>query len=132
MSTNSWETRPLRETIREIAVAIAEGQSEFDRTVVELQRELKQAFERGQLDTPLTAQRFTFAEVDVDLRLVVSQSREPETKPGEDQPRAYKPLINATLLAPESRQTDRIDRELTSTVSARIVPVPAERPEDER
>lgn len=132
MSSRSVQSRPLRETLREIAVAIAEGQSEFDRTVVELQRELQAAYESGQLDRPMSPQRFTFAEVDVDLELIVSQTLEPESKPDEAEPRAFRPLVTATLLAPESRQTDSIDRTMTSKVSARIVPVPAERPDDER
>ncbi len=126
MCATSWETRPLRETIREIALAIAEGQSELDRSVVELQRELQQAFERGDLDHPLSAQQFQFADVTIDLSVVVTQSVTPEKRADETQPRAYRPRIDATLLSPSSRRRENLDSELVSTISARIVPVPAE------
>jgi|GEM_PF-332143 len=132
MSMPASATRPVRETIRELAVAIAEGQSELDESVLDLQRELTRKYEEGELDRRLMAQQFRFADVELDLRLVVTRSMEPETRPNEASPRAHYPQLNATLLSPESRQRESLERELVSTVSARIVPVPPERPDDEQ
>lgn len=132
MQSKKWQTRPLRETIREIAFAVAEGQAELDRSIIDLQRELTEAFERGEIDQPLTPQQFRFADVDIDLKMIVTQSVTPEKRPDDDQPRAYKPRINATLLSPESRQRENLERELVSTVNTRIVPVPPERPDNEQ
>lgn len=132
MSTPQSETRPLRETIRELAIAIAEGQAELDRSVVEIQRELTREFEEGELDYPLTAQQFRFADTTIDLKLVVSRTMKPEQRPDESAPRAFKPIVNATMLSPDSRQRETVERELVSTVSTRIVPVPSEPQADER
>lgn len=131
MGPPSTATRPIRETIRELAIAIAEGQSELDQSVLDIQRELTEKYEGGEIDRQLLAQQFRFADVELDLRLVVTRSMEPQKRPDESRARAHFPKLNATLLSPASRQRDAIERELVSTVSARIVPVPPERPDHE-
>jgi hypothetical protein len=119
MSVERWHARPLAEVVRELAVAVAEGQAELDRSVDELARD------RAADAPPPTPYRF--AEVDLDVRLSLSLHAKPEARDGEV--RGYRPFLAATPLSPDAREREAVDADLTSAVRARLVPVPADRPQ---
>ena len=123
MSVERWHTRPLAEVVRELAAAVAEGQAELDRTVGELARE--RAAEGAPPPTP-----YRFAEVDLDVRMSLSLHAKPEERDGDV--RGYRPFLAASPLSPASREREEVDADVTSTVRARLVPVPAERPTADR
>lgn len=123
MTVERWHARPLAEVVKELAVAVAEGQAELDRSVGELARE--RSVEGTPPPTP-----YRFAEVDLDVRMSLSLHAKPEERDGVVG--GYRPFLAASPLSPAARERGEVDADVTSTVRARLVPVPAERPPAER
>jgi hypothetical protein len=120
MSVEQWRTRPLADVVRDLATAVADGQAELDRAVADAARE---AAQNG--TPPPTSYRF--AEVDLDVQLELSLAARPEERDGEK--KGFRPFVAAAPVDPKDRQREAVDTELTSSVRARLVPVPADRPE---
>lgn len=126
MTTEQWLARPMKEVIRNVALAIAEGQEELDRRAIATQREIDRSVEAGDLDYDVNASWLRFAGVDVDLRLAVSLEGTEEVD-DEGTVRAYKPVIGVSPLNARSKAEYDLEADLASDVSVRIVPVPPER-----
>lgn len=122
---DSLSARPIKEVIRNIAIGIAESQEELDRRSMATQREIERAVERGELDYDIDASWLRFADVDVDLELLVSLEGTVET---DDAGRtAYKPRIAIAPVGPRLKTEYDVEADMTSMVSLRIAPVPPER-----
>lgn len=116
----------MSEVVRNVAMAVADGQAALDRRTAEVQRELEAAAAAGDLPYAIDAPWYRFAEVDVDVELAVSVDAEVE-RDDSGKLRAYKPYLRATPLDAGVKQTYDVDSELASTLSMRLVPVPAAR-----
>ena len=124
MSTQQFLARPLREVIRNVATAVAEGQADLDRSAVALQRELDEAIERGDLEYDLDASWFQFSEVETDVKVALSMSGR-EERDDEGTVRGYKPVLTAYPYNPRLKNSYDFDVDATTDVSLSIVPVPA-------
>lgn len=124
MSTQQFLARPLKEVIRNVATAIAEGQADLDRSAVALQRELDEAIERGDLEYDLDASWFQFSEVETDVKVALSMSGR-EERDDEGTVRGYKPVLKAYPYNPRLKNSYDFDVDATTDVSLSIVPVPA-------
>lgn len=124
MSTNQFLARPLKEVIRNVAVAVAEGQADLDRSAIALQRELDDAIARGDLEYDLDASWFQFSEVDTEVKVALSMSGREETD-SEGNVRGYKPVLHAYPYNPRLKNSYDFDVEAASDVTLSIVPVPA-------
>ena len=124
MSTQHFLARPLREVIRNVATAVAEGQADLDRSAVALQRELDEAIERGDLEYDLDASWFQFSEVETDVKVALSMSGR-EERDDEGTVRGYKPVLTAYPYNPRLKNSYDFDVDATTDVSLSIVPVPA-------
>lgn len=123
--TDPFSARPIKEVIRNIAIGIAESQEELDRRSMATQREIERAVERGELDYEIDASWLRFADVDVDLELLVSLEGKAET---DDAGRtAYRPRIAIAPVGPRLKTEYEVEADMTSTISLRIAPVPPER-----
>lgn len=124
MSTKEFLARPLKEVIRNVARAVAEGQTDLDRSAVALQRELDEAIERGDLEYDLDASWFQFSEVETDVKVALSISGR-EERDEDGTVRGYRPTLNAYPYNPRLKNSYDFDVEATTDVTLRIVPVPA-------
>lgn len=124
MSTNQFLARPLKEVIRNVSTAVAEGQAGLDRTAIAMQRELDEAIERGDLEYDLDASWFQFSEVDTEVKVALSMSGREETD-SEGEVRGYKPVLQAYPYNPRLKNSYDFDVEASSDVTLSIVPVPA-------
>lgn len=117
--------RPLREVIRNVALAIAEGQADLDRNAVAVQRDLERALENGDASDVLELPHYRFSEVDVDLEATLSIGAKPDRKGDEgeeeDDREAYQPTLIAGL---EEKPTKKktVNSQMTSKVKFKIVP----------
>ncbi|MFC7068376.1 hypothetical protein [Halobaculum lipolyticum] len=116
----------MAEVVRNIALAVADGQAALDRRTAEVQRELEAAAAAGELPYAIDAPWYRFSEVDVDVELAVSVDAEVERDAG-GTVRGYRPYVKATPLDAGATRTTDVDAELASTLSMRLVPVPPER-----
>lgn len=123
MSTNQFLARPLKEVIRNVSAAVAEGQADLDRTAIAMQRELDEAIERGDLEYDLDASWFQFSEVDTEVKVALSISGREETD-SEGNVRGYKPVLQAYPYNPRLKNSYDFDVEAASDVILSIVPVP--------
>lgn len=126
MSTEEWVSRPMSEVVRNVALAVADGQATLDRRTAEVQRELEAAVDAGELDYALDAPWYRFADVNVDVELAVGIETR-EERDAEGRVRGYKPYVTAAPLSPGAARTYDVDADLASTLSLRLVPVPPER-----
>lgn len=124
MSTNQFLARPLKEVIRNVSAAVAEGQADLDRTAIAMQREIDEAIERGDLEYDLDASWFQFSEVDTEVKVALSLSGREETD-SDGNVRGYKPVLQAYPYNPRLKNSYDFDVEAASDVTLSIVPVPA-------
>lgn len=123
MSSEQLLGRPLKEVLRNVTAAVAEGQTELDERAMALQEEIDEAIEQGELEYDLDATWFQFSEVDVDAKVAISiEVREERDKRGNV--RGYKPVIKALPYNPTLKNTYDYQIEAASEVNATIVPVP--------
>ena len=128
MPSQRFLARPLKEVLRNVTAAVAEGQADLDHHSIAVQREITEAIERGELEYDLAASWFQFSEVDVDVTVALELSgREERDRDGNV--RGYKPVMNAFLYNPRLKNTYDYEVEAASDVSVKIVPVP---PKDRR
>lgn len=123
-STNQLLARPLKEVIRNVSAAIAEGQTDLDRTAIALQREIDQAIASGDLEFDLDATWFQFSDVKTDVKIALSMTSHEETD-SDGNVRGYRPVLQAYPYNPRLKNSYDFDVEATSDVSLTIVPVPA-------
>lgn len=123
-STNQLLARPLKEVIRNVSAAVAEGQADLDRNTIALQREIDEALDRGDLEFDLGATWFQFSEVDTDVKVALSMTGREETD-SEGNVRGYRPVLQAYPYNPRLKNSYDFDVEAASDVSLTIVPVPA-------
>lgn len=119
MSVEQWRTRPLADVVRDLATAVADGQAELDRAVADAARE-------AAVDGTPPPTSYRFAEVDLDVRLSLSLAARPEERDGTQ--KGFRPFVAAAPVDPGDRQRESVDTDLTSTVRARLIPVPADSP----
>lgn len=124
MATEDFLARPLKEVIRNVAAAVAEGQADLDRSAVALQRELDEAIERGDLEYELDASWFQFSEVETDVKVALSLSGR-EERDEEGTVRGFKPVLKAYPYNPRLKNSYDFDVEATTDLTLGIVPVPA-------
>lgn len=133
METRKRMARPLREVIRNVALAIAEGQADLDRNAVAVQKELERAIKDGDAEDALDIPHYRFAEVDVELEASLSISAKPEhrgdkknenAENGEDGKKdvhVFKPTLVAGL-DEKPRKKKSVDSKMTSKINFKIVP----------
>lgn len=123
-SNDAPASREVGSLVRDVALAVAEGQRDMDRHSLATQRELDAAAATGEAEYELAAPWYKFAEVDVDLSLdvEVDLSEDAETEGG-----FYRPRIFARPITTRERTRREVDSSLKSDVRFKIVPVPPER-----
>ena len=126
MPTEKWLSRPLKEFVRSVAFAVAEGQEELDRRSIRVQRDIERQIERGELGYDLDASWLRFAEVEADLQMTLEIEGEAVTDDS-GAVRAYRPVVTAMPVNPRTRTVTDVDAELSSEVRLRLTPVPPER-----
>jgi hypothetical protein len=124
MTTQEFLARPLKEVIRNVATAVAEGQADLDRSAVAVQRELDAAIERGELEYDLDASWFQFSEVETDVKVALSISGR-EERDDEGNVRGFKPVLEAYPYNPRLKNSYDFEVDATTDVGLSIVPVPA-------
>ncbi len=124
MTSQELLARPLKEVIRSVATAVAEGQADLDRSAMALQRELDEAIERGELEYDLDASWFQFSEVETDVKVALSMSGR-EERDDDGNVRGFKPVLKAYPYNPRLKNSYDFDVEATTDVTLSIVPVPA-------
>jgi hypothetical protein len=124
MTTQEFFARPLREVIRNVATAIAEGQADLDRSAVAVQRELDEAIERGDLEYDLDASWFQFSAVETDVKVALSISGR-EERDDEGNVRGFRPVLKASPYNPRLKNSYDFDVDAATDVTLSIVPVPA-------
>ncbi|OKY78701.1 MAG: hypothetical protein BTN85_1198 [Candidatus Methanohalarchaeum thermophilum] len=120
-------SRPLKEIIREIAIAVAEGQESLDRRSIETQKEIDRAIREGEIDHDLDAAWLRFSDVDVDLNVAFSLEGKKEIDRKGKGRSLYRLRIGAAPINPSITETTEYDLEASSKVKFNIVPVPPER-----
>lgn len=128
MSTNELLARPLKEVIRNVSSAVAEGQADLDRNAIAIQREIDEAIERGDLEYDLDASWFQFSEVDADVKVALSMSGRAE-RDSDGNVRGYRPVLQAYPYNPRLKNSYDFEMEAASDVTLSLVPVP---PKDRR
>lgn len=130
MDTKPYMSRPIREVIRNVALAIAEGQSDLNRNAVAVQKELERSLagEDGSAEA-LELPHYRFSEVDVSLNTTMSITAEPDLDEDGNH-RATNPVLTAGFTAPSassSKDAD-VEAEMTSKINFKIVPTSPPRP----
>jgi hypothetical protein len=118
-----WVTRPLGELVTGVARAVGEGQTELDRASLSTRRDIRQAVERGDLETPIETPWFRFAGVEADLNVSLSMRGRPE-RDADGEIRAYRPTLVAAPTDAEFTTRSDYDVAASSRVRLDIVPVP--------
>lgn len=118
-------SRPLHEVVRNLSIAIAEGQTELDRRTISLQKEMQQAVESGELDYVLETPWYRFSEVDLDVTFELTLKGTEEVDEG-GTVRAYRPMLVARPTKPQQASRD-YDAELGTDVSIRLIPTSGRR-----
>lgn len=124
MSTNQLLARPLKEVIRNVSAAVAEGQADLDRNAIAVQREIDEAIERGDLEYDLEASWFQFSEVDTNVKVALSMTGRTETD-SDGNVRGYRPVLQAYPYNPRLKNSYDFEMDAASDVTLTIVPVPA-------
>lgn len=124
MSTNQLLARPLKEVIRNVSAAVAEGQADLDRNAIAVQREIDEAIERGDLEYDLEASWFQFSEVDTNVKVALSMTGRTETD-SDGNVRGYRPVLQAYPYNPRLKNSYDFEVDAASDVTLTIVPVPA-------
>jgi hypothetical protein len=119
-----WLSRPLTDLVSGVARSVAEGQTALDRQSLSTARELREAVEAGELEIPLDAPWFRFADVEADITVSLSVEARPE-RDDDGQVRAYRQYLVATPTNPRLTNTYDYDVAAASRVSVSIVPVPS-------
>jgi hypothetical protein len=120
----SGTARPLADFVRDVGLAVAEGQAELDRNSLATQLDIDRAATEGRLPHVLEAPWYRFGEVDVDMKLTVDT--ELQTRRSRDGTTFYHPRL--TVQPAASGETTRETRDLTSSVHFQIVPAPPNLP----
>lgn len=119
--------RPLKEIIREVAIAVAEGQESLDRRSIDIQKEIEEAIDEGKINREINAAWLRFADVDVDLNLAISLEGKKEVDKKDRGRDFFKLRIGATPVNPSMRETTDYELDASSKIKFNIVPVPPER-----
>ncbi|MEF8868277.1 MAG: hypothetical protein V5A85_07155 [Haloarculaceae archaeon] len=119
--------RSLADFVRDVGLAVAEGQQELDRNSLNTQLGIDRDAEEEGLPHLIEAPWYRFAEVDVDARLHVDTAIEPRRS--RDETEFYRPRL--TVRPPGSTPEGRTEHhDATSSIHFRIIPVPPDLPAD--
>lgn len=117
--------RPLADFVRDVGLAVAEGQQELDRHSLATQVDIDRDAEDGTIPHVFEAPWYRFAEVDVDMKIHVDT--ELETRRTRGDTAFYHPRL--TVRPAEPGSDDGSDHaEATSSVQFRIIPAPPNLP----
>jgi hypothetical protein len=124
--TGSRVARPLADFVRDVGLAVAEGQQELDRHSLATQLDIDRDAEVGTIPHSFEAPWYRFAEVDVDMKLHVDT--ELETRRGRSESKFYHPRLTVRPAEP-GREDGGDHADVTSSVHFRIVPAPPNLPQ---
>lgn len=118
-------TRSLADFVRDVGLAVAEGQHELDNNSLTTQLAIERDAEEGRIPHTFEAPWYRFAEVDVDMRLQVDTTL--ESHRGRDETTFYRPRLTVSPTEPaRGERTGHVDA--SSSIRFRIVPVPPNMP----
>ena len=127
MDTKKYMSRPIREVIRNVALAIADGQADLDRNAVAIQKKLERSLteaEGAEAAEALEPPHYQFSEVDVDLKTKMTIAAEPDlNEDGEE--RAVNPILSMGFQDQSSSSSSKeadVESNMTSKISFKIVP----------
>lgn len=122
--TGSRVARPLADFVRDVGLAVAEGQRELDQHSLATQLDIDRDAAEGTLPHPFEAPWYRYAEVDVDVKMHVDTELERRSR--EDGVAFYRPRL--TVRPAEPAREDDGHLAVTSSVRFRLVPSPPNLP----
>ncbi len=127
MTTDKLLSRPLAESIRTVAISVAESQEELDRRSLRVQREIDREAATGDRSYRMDAAWLRFSEVEADLQVTLSLERKAIKDPETNAVRAYQPRIAVQPARTATHAAPDTTADITSDIRFRLTPTPPAR-----